>query len=186
MYPSGHEELAHAIARQGAVIAELPPGAPPLRHHFPLRNRLISGLSAAVVVVEARARSGSLITAEHALEQGREVLAVPGAVDAATSVGSNLLLRQGAPPALDASDVLRSLAGTAAAAPTPPSAARPTPTPSHPILRALLEEAATRDELARRLGCPSSKLARELLLLELEGRIVEDRDGRLRAVWDAS
>ena len=80
IYPAEHDTLASTIAGQGAVLSELPPGVPPLAYHFPLRNRLISGLSRAVVAVEAAEKSGSLITAGYALNQGREVLAVPGAV----------------------------------------------------------------------------------------------------------
>lgn len=190
VYPREHQALADEMTRAGAVVSELPPGAEPLKHHFPLRNRLISGLAEALVVVEARAHSGSRISAEHAAEQGREVLAVPGPIDAPTSEGPNLLLRDGAAPALDASDVLRALGrhdeaeawlrrrrrgagadGDAALAPE-----------ARALLAALRGAPATRDELAARLGLAPAALAPRLLALELDGRIAEDRAGRLRIV----
>lgn len=180
VHPPAHRSLAERIVQGGAVVSELSPGAPPLAHHFPLRNRLISGLSRAVVVVEARERSGSLITARHAADQGREVLAVPGPVDAPTSRGTNLLLRDGAAPALDASDVLRAI-GWCPVMPAPSGSEPPERLPAE--LRRLLEELpATRDELLRRLGLSPQQLAPRLLALELEGRLVEDADGRLRAL----
>ena len=183
VYPRGHAGLADEIAaRRGALLSELPPGAPPLAMHVPLRNRLISALAEAVVVVEARARSGSLITVEHAAEQGREVLAVPGPVDSPESEGPNRLLRDGAAPALDASDVLRAIGREPRRAPR----ARPPSEPREPEARelwlALRAQPATRDELAARLGLAPQELARRLLPLELDGRILEDRDGRLRVV----
>jgi DNA processing protein len=188
VYPEEHRALAAAIAVRGAVVSELPVGAPPAKHHFPLRNRLISGLARAVVVVEARARSGSLVTARHAADQGREVLAVPGPLDARTSEGTNLLLRAGAWPALDASDVLAAI-GPGAATPAERAAigparreAGPTPRDDDPIVRALHQEPATRDELGARLGWSAQRVARELLPLELDGRVAEDRDGRLRVI----
>jgi DNA processing protein len=95
-YPEGHLDLAAAISETGAVVSEFPFGTPPLKHNFPLRNRVISGLSLAVVVVEAEKRSGSLITARWAAEQGREVFAVPGNAGRATSSGANLLIKEGA------------------------------------------------------------------------------------------
>lgn len=181
VYPPRHAALARAIAAQGALVSEFPLGTPPLPHHFPLRNRLISGLSRAVTVIEARARSGSLITARHAADQGREVLAMPGPVEAPTSVGPNLLLRDGVRPVLDVTDVLRAMGTVAESLPS----ANPRRDPDHPVLRALRREPLTRDELARRLGRSAPELARDLVLLELEGRVAEDRDGRLRVVSDS-
>jgi len=179
VYPPEHRGLAQRIAASGAVLSELPPGVPPRAPHFPLRNRLISGLAEALVVVEARERSGSLHTVRHALEQGIDVLAVPGPVDAPTSAGPNRLLRDGAAPALDASDVLAALAAAPRAAPT-------RETPLEPALEALLAalrlEPGSPDALARRLGLTPQALAAPLLELELAGRIALDRDGRLRAI----
>jgi len=187
VYPAVHRELAARIARRGSVVSELPPGAPTRKAHFPLRNRLISGVSRAVVVVEARPRSGSLVTARHALDQGLEVLAVPGPVTAPTSEGTNELLTEGAAPARSADDVLRAI-GLDPPPPAPPAgdadrdAPRPRPGAEARVLSVLLEAPCTRDELARRLGLGAGALAALLLPLELDGCVAEDRDGRLRAV----
>jgi DNA processing protein len=211
VYPSEHGALADRIARQGAVVTEFAPATAPLAHHFPLRNRLISGLSSALLVVEARERSGSLVTAGHAANQGVDVFAVPGAIDAPTSRGTNRLLRDGASVALEPRDLLDELRRGGVWRPTPPAApqrrGRPRPAstraaPARPgqdedsgdrcsspdrartraILAALSDSPATRDELIRRLGRAPAQLALELLELELEGRVAEDRDGRLRVV----
>jgi len=182
VYPAAHRRLARQIAETGAVVTELPPGARPQRAHFPLRNRLISGLSRALLVVEARDRSGSLITVRHALDQGIDVFAVPGPVDAPTSAGPNRLLRDGALPALGAEDVLDVLAlapGPAAPREEPPSAVSPA---ARALLEVLARGPASRDELARALGHAPGAIAPAVLDLELEGRIARDRDGRLRIV----
>jgi DNA processing protein len=184
VYPARHRDLAERIARSGAVLCELPPGARPLRAHFPLRNRLISGLSRALIVVEARERSGSLITAHHALAQGADVFAVPGPVNAPTSRGSNRLLRDGAWPLLEAADVLDVLG--LPASPVAQDRPGPSPPPSGSdalaIVAALERAPASRDELGRALGHSPDRLALALLDLEIEGRIVRDRDGRFRVV----
>ena len=192
VYPAAHRRLAARIRERGALVSELPPGAPPRKIHFPLRNRLISGLSRAVVVVEARTRSGSLVTARHALDQGIEVLAVPGPVTAATSEGTNALLRDGAAPALSARDVLCAAGLEAECAAALEAECGPDPGPAAPhaalaapasaILAALRHHPATRDELGRRLALAPGALAVALLELELAGRVAEDRDGRLRAL----
>jgi DNA processing protein len=109
VYPAEHQELAREITRDGLVVSEFPPGAPPLPHHFPMRNRLISGLSSAVVVIEASENSGSLITASCALEQGREVMAVPGNVLSGRNTGGHALLRDGAKIVETADDIVREL-----------------------------------------------------------------------------
>jgi len=112
IYPRENRRLAAAIAREGALISEFLPGLQPEKYHFPLRNRLISGLAAGVVVVEAPEKSGALITADLALEQGRSVLAVPGNITSAASRGSNRLIQQGARPLLTPEDVLEELGWT--------------------------------------------------------------------------
>lgn len=109
VYPPEHIELYERIAANGAVISEAPPGAPPTRTCFPIRNRIISGLSLGVVVVEASEKSGALITADHALEQNREVFAVPGSVNSAQSKGSHRLLRDGAKLVESVDDILEDL-----------------------------------------------------------------------------
>jgi DNA processing protein len=200
VYPTRHRGLADGIRSRGALVTEFPPGTPPRAAHFPLRNRVISALSAAVLVVEARERSGSLVTARHAADQSVEVWAVPGPIDAPTSAGTNRLIADGCGVALSPEWVLEALAqrGVIPSAPAhrsppgkaaerPRSEASPQGLPSEVhgddgrILAALRESPCTRDELCRRLACEPRALARELLDLELAGCIAEDRDGRLRA-----
>jgi len=181
IYPRSHRELAGQIVGQGgSLVAEFAPGTPPLRYHFPFRNRIISGLCAAVVVVEARARSGSLLTVDHALRQGREVLAVPGPVDAANSEGPNLLLRAGAAPVLDVSDVFAA-AGLPAAPLAHRDASRPGADTVHPMLAALQAGPASPDELVAKLDADAATVARELVRLELEGSLALGADGRAYA-----
>ena len=179
--------------RRGAVVSEFPPGTPPLRPHFPLRNRLISGVASTVVVVEARDRSGSLITARHAADQGRDVYAVPGPISAPTSAGPNRLIRDGAGIVLGAAELLEELrrSGALPGRPAPRRGAlgrlregahRSLDGERGRILEALLHEPSTRDQLARHLERAPEQLAFDLLELEMEGRVAEDRDGRLRVV----
>lgn len=185
VYPPEHGRLAaRLVASGGAVASELPAGAPPRAAHFPLRNRILAGLAEAVVVVEARERSGSLVTARHAADRSVDVWAVPGPIDAPTSRGSNALLRDGAAVLLDVEDLLAALgvagAGRAAGPPGAPAAAAGSPG-ARAILEALEDGPLTRDALARRLGLPPETMAASLLELELGGRVASDRDGRLRA-----
>jgi DNA processing protein len=181
VYPPEHRTLADQIAESGAVMTELPLRTSPRRAFFPLRNRLISGLSAAVVIVEARERSGSLITASHAANQGRDVFAVPGPITAPSSQGTNRLLRDGAFVALGADEILDELGVVRGSRPRRREGGGPAG-PLREILDALTNEPASRDELTRRLGREIAQLSVELLELELDGRIEEDRDGRLRVV----
>jgi DNA processing protein len=110
IYPSVNRHLAKSIVEHGGmVISEFPPFTAPLRHHFPLRNRIISGLSIATIIIEASRKSGSLITANLALEQGREVLAVPGSIFTDQSSGTNMLIKQGATPVTSSEDILAAL-----------------------------------------------------------------------------
>jgi DNA processing protein len=180
VYPPAHRRLAQRIAGQGALVTEFPPGTPPLPAYFPLRNRLISALAEAVIVVEARERSGSLVTARLAADQGIDVWAVPGPLGAPTSAGTNRLIQQGAGLVIEASDVLEKL-GIAAPAPARAAAAPANPL-ARALLRALRRRPLARDELPAALGQPPSALAAAMLELELAGRVREDRDGRLRAV----
>jgi DNA processing protein len=192
VYPAHHRRLARRIADQGAVVTEFPPGSSPRPAYFPLRNRLISALSLAVLVVEARERSGSLTTAAHAAEQGVEVYALPGPLVAASSAGTNRLLRDGAGLALTPRDLLEELSRLAGGPPAPAPAApegrgagrcdAATSRGQRRIVAALRQEPLSRDALGRRLGCGPEQLALDLLELELAGRVVEDRDGRLRVV----
>jgi len=179
VYPEAHRGLAERIAGSGAVVSELPPGIGPRKHHFPLRNRLISGCSRALVVVEARARSGSLVSARHAADQNVAVLAVPGPIYAATSEGTNRLIRDGAAPLLEIDDVLEAAGLDVRSVPAGVQAERGG---LEERVRAALEEAPRdRDELARRLGCTARELAVAVLELEVAGRVAADpADGRLR------
>jgi DNA processing protein len=185
IYPARHLGLARRIECQGAVVSELPLGTHPLPWFFPLRNRLISGMASAVVIVEARERSGSLITAGHAANQGVDVFALPGPITAPTSAGPNRLLREGAYIALEAADILRELGIPVPAGETPAGSesARDSSqrtASERAILDSLEREPATRDELGQRLARAPERLALDLLELELEGQVVEERDGRWR------
>jgi DNA processing protein len=180
VYPAAHRGLAERIARQGAVLTEFPPGTPPLAPYFPLRNRLISALAEAVIVIEARERSGSLVTARLAADQSIDVWAVPGPLGAPTSAGTNRLIQSGAGLLIESGDVLAKL-GLAAPAPER-AASAPAGKLARALLRALARGGLTRDELPAALGQPPPALAAALLELELAGRVREDRDGRLRVV----
>ena len=148
----------------------------PAPWRFPARNRIVAGLAAATVVVEARERSGALITADLALEEGREVFAVPGEITSALSAGTNALLKLGASPLTCAADLLSCFGLEAAESPGVPP-----PGDSATVLSRLRESAAGADELARATGLPASAVARALVELELDGRVV-GADGLYRSV----
>ncbi|MEE3332400.1 MAG: DNA-processing protein DprA [Myxococcota bacterium] len=179
IYPAAHRELGGRIRTSGALLSEFAPGMEPRRPFFPLRNRIISALADAVWIVEARMRSGSLVTARHAADQGVDVLALPGPVGAPTSEGTNALLRDGARIVLDSEDLLDALGVETSAVPVPDSRS-PVERAGSAVLAALGHEPATRDELGRRLSLAPELLALELAELEIAGAIESDRDGRLR------
>ncbi|GHG94376.1 DNA processing protein DprA [Pseudodonghicola xiamenensis] len=188
IYPAENAGLAADIARQGLVLSEQPVGMTPQARHFPRRNRLISGLARAVVVIEAAARSGSLITARDALDQGRDVLAVPGHPFDARAAGCNMLIRDGATLVRNAEDVITAL-------PLPQTPAEPDqpPQPPAPQQRSLRETAAlhrqildrlgpspmAEDQLIRDLGTSPGRIGPALVDLELEGRIQRQAGGLL-------
>ena len=176
VYPPEHDGLARDIATSGVVTSELVPGTPPLPQFFPLRNRIISGLSRAVVVIEAGEKSGSLITARLALEQGREVLAVPGNVLSGRNRGAHALLRDGAKIVESADDILEEL-GMAA-----PSAARSTAKTTaagDPIVDCLIAgEPTDLDTIAERTGLTPTRLLPRLFELEMRGAVVRAGGGR--------
>lgn len=187
-YPRRHRTLRDSIRERGSVIAEELPGRQPEPWLFPKRNRLIAALCVAVLVVEAGERSGALSTARHAADLGREVLAVPGSIASEMTAGSNRLIRDGATPVLDAADILAAvpaLAGTAAArSPADPAAsARPA---ASSLAGRLLDLAAGGpvhpDELAARLAADPLRVARLITDLELSGRLVTTRTGRVQAL----
>ncbi len=175
-YPTENASLAMEIARTGVVVSEQLLGTPPLAHVFPRRNRIISGLAQMAVIVQGGGRSGSLITARWALEQGREVGAVPGFPGDYRSTGVNRLLRQGAHLVESASDVLTACPRLTARLVARVSA----DTADDPILLALGGDAVTLDELAQTLSLSPAETQRSLLELEMAGQISRDATGRYR------
>jgi DNA processing protein len=168
-YPAAHRELAHRIVEKGLIVSEYEPGTEPAPWRFPARNRIIAGLCRATVVVEARERSGALITADFALEDGREVMVVPGEITSAVSAGSNALLRLGATPVTATADVLEAYGiEILPPAPTTPGGL------AGVVLEQLSFGPASIDELARAIGTASGEIAAALIELELTGRVTED------------
>ena len=193
IYPSENAHLARDISLKGLLISEQPMGLAPQARHFPRRNRLISGLSIGLIVVEAVAKSGSLITARNALDQGREVLAVPGHPFDARASGCNMLIRDGATLVRSAADVLETLAPLAPDAPVlQPELSLNIPPPP-PERRGLAETAALHQQILSRLGpspLPEDQLIRDLaqpaatigpvlVELELDGKISRAAGGML-------
>lgn len=192
IYPAENTALAHDIARLGLRLSEQPMGLVPQARHFPARNRIIAGLARAVIVVEAAAKSGSLITAEAALAQGREVLSVPGHPFDARAAGCNHLIRDGATLIRSAEDVIEAIgpavAGTARAAPvaeemppTPPDL-RDVAALHRQILDRLGPSPVAEDQLIRDLGSSATAVAPALVDLELEGRIARQAGGLLARI----
>jgi DNA processing protein len=188
MYPPEHAPLAKAIdASRGAVVSELVPGTEPQQRFFPLRNRIISGLSRAVVVIEASEKSGSLITARCALDQGRDVLAVPGNVLSGRNRGAHALLKDGATIVESADDILEELGMSAANSGVSPPGAddRRGLTPERatsaadPVLDVLVPgEACDLDEISERSGMKSPALLPRLFDLEMQGLVRRAGGGR--------
>jgi len=185
-YPPAHGRLRTEIERAGCTVTECDPGTPPLRFAFPRRNRLIAGLCVGVVVVEAPARSGALITAQMAADDDREVFAVPGPVDLETSRGCHHLLREGAHLVEDAADVERVL-GRPSAAPSRAQADPRLPAPGSAarwILDRIDLEGTSRDALRTRWPGDEATWSEGLLALELAGLIRRLPAGRLaRTIW---
>ncbi len=177
IYPSRNRGLARRLLEKGSVISEYPPGVHARAFHFPIRNRIITGISRATIVVEATARSGSLVSARLAMEQGRELRVVPGNVDAPTSAGTNALLRDGCPPLLEADDILTELA---IAVPAKPRSTVPDEQKTS-IIKQLSDETAARvlaaldseprhvDDLAGACGLDEALVLEKLTALELDG-----------------
>ncbi len=166
VYPRAHTRLFRRIENEGVIVSEFPPGTPPKPEHFPIRNRVISGLAYGTVVVEATSRSGSLITARMAAEQGREVFAVPGSIFSAGSEGTHRLIQYGAKLVHDVNDILEELPGHLRVQQRPPEEPEP---PLRELLALLSRDEATHvDALAARANGP---VAESLLQLELEGWI---------------
>ena len=181
IYPPEHTQLAETISQSGAVISELPPGSPPLPHHFRARNRLISGLSRGVVVIEANDKSGSLITAGCALAQGKEVMVVPGTVFAGRNRGGHQLIRDGAALVETAEDVLAVLVGAAGAVPRGSEAIAPSGVEGaeDPVLAVLDPvEPLDLDEVVRLAAMSGGAVIARLAELELAGAVKRVSGGR--------
>jgi DNA processing protein len=172
VYPKKHLELAHHIAEKGLLISEFPLGTPPLTANFPKRNRIISGLTQGTLVVEGALKSGSLITARMAAEQGKDVFAIPGSIHSPQSKGCHLLIKQGAKLVESAQDILEEL--------RPPSgvprmatadAEDEAPACDSALLAALGFDLVSLDALQARTGLPTAVLQAELLALELDGQL---------------
>jgi DNA processing protein len=172
VYPPENKTLYGSIPRHGALITEFPLGTPPEARNFPIRNRIISGLSRGVVVVEAGVQSGTHITANYALEQGREVFAVPGPIDAPGSIGPNRWIQQGAKLIREVSDILEEFTGYNLPAPTAESPAE-TIRSEDPIIAQLSQTPLQLDELIRAAGLLTPEVMSRLTLLELQGLVRE-------------
>ena len=175
-YPASHRELAARIAERGLIVSEYAPGVEPAPWRFPARNRVIAGLARATIVVEARESSGALITSDLALEEGREVFAVPGEITSSLSAGSNALLRIGATPLTRAEDVLEALGVTPAEPPQAELGGE-----ADRMLARIRDGPATADELARASGLAAGDVSVLLSELELVGA-VREAEGVYRAV----
>ena len=186
VYPAANRALAHQLADVGCIISEYPLGTPAIAHNFPRRNRIISGLSLGVLVVEAAAQSGSLITARSALEQGREVFAIPGSIHSPLAKGCHQLIRQGAKLVESAQDILEELRWDSPALHTSQSGATQIAASnlSDPKLQSLLEnmghDALRVDQLVARSGLPVASVQAALLHLEMQGHIECLAGGQVR------
>ncbi|NOX91011.1 MAG: DNA-protecting protein DprA [Gammaproteobacteria bacterium] len=170
IYPTRHRELGYHIVEQGALVSEFPPGTPPIASNFPRRNRIISGLSLGTLVIEAALKSGSLITARLAAEQGREVFAVPGSIHNPLARGCHALIQQGAKLTMEVDDVLEELAPLASFV----IEREHTPTskntvPDHPFLEKMGFEPISIDALVERSGLTAEAVSSMLLTLEIQG-----------------
>jgi len=185
VYPHYHRDLAAFICESGALVSEFPPGTPPRRANFPQRNRIISGLSVGTLVVEAGLRSGALITARNAAEQGREVFAVPGSIHNPLSKGCHRLIRQGAKLAESARDITEELSGLlgglqqyAEPAPSPPVQESSLDPEYQALLETMGWDPVSIDLLVERTGLTADQVSSMLLILELDGRIQLLSSGR--------
>lgn len=190
IYPTGHRSLAVQIAEKGAIISEFPLGSPPIAGHFPQRNRIVSGLSLGTLVVEATARSGSLITARLATEQGREVFAIPGSIQSPTAHGCHLLLRNGAKLVETSTDILEEITAF-----QPLITSKSTKTlynsPKNQLeenewklLECMGFEAISIDTLVARTGLNVEHVASTLMILELAGHINSTPSGYSRVTYE--
>jgi DNA processing protein len=171
IYPPENRVLAEQMIEHGAVLSDYVPGTPPESSNFPPRNRIISGLSLAVIVVEAGETSGALITAEFAAEQGREIFAVPGNILAPQSKGTNKLIQQGAHPLLSASDIMQALNLTRVGQHKAARKALPADAVEAKLLETMGEEPLHVDEIRNQTGLPVEKVSATLIMMELKGMV---------------
>jgi len=171
VYPPRNRKLAERIVEQGALLTEFPLGTPPEGSNFPPRNRIISGLCLGVVVVEAGERSGSLITADYALSQGRDVFAVPGNIFRKKSVGTNKLIREGAIPVLSIQDILEELNLTMVSQQAEVREVIPADETEALLLEHISAEPTHIDEIRQKSGLPISKVSSTLAMMELKGMV---------------
>ncbi len=171
IYPPEHRGLAEQMMQRGAIVSDYAPGTPPDASNFPPRNRIISGLSLAVVVVEAGETSGALITAEFAAEQGREVFAVPGSILAPQSKGTNKLIQRGALPLLSASDLMQALDLTRMGEQKAARKILPADETEARLLNVLGSEPLHVDEIRNQADLPIEKVSAALVLMELKGMV---------------
>jgi DNA processing protein len=179
IYPGRHRDLAHKIAASGLLITEFPPGTPPKANHFPRRNRIISGLTLGVLVVEATSQSGSLITARLASEQGREVFAIPGSIHNPQARGCHTLIQQGAKLVGAAQDIIEEIGALTGVLTSPqPTIQETNSTADHDhdpeynlLFNALSFDPVSVDEIVTRTGLTAEVVSSMLLLLELEGHV---------------
>lgn len=180
LYPTKNARLARRISQQGAVISEFPPGSKPIASNFPRRNRIISGLSVGILVIEAAFRSGSLITARLAAEQGREVFAIPGSIHNPMSRGNHRLIREGACLIETTHDIvseLTSLLGSLVI-PSKPSKNHPSSTQNEPFMKFIDHDPVAIDTLISRSGLTAEHVSAMLSSLEIQGSIVALPGGR--------
>ena len=179
VYPARNQSLARDIAEHGCIISEFPLGTPALKENFPRRNRIISGLSRGCLVVEAAERSGSLITARLAGEQGRDVFAIPGSIHSPLSKGCHKLIKQGAKLVDDAHDILEELGLTTSAVRAAPPVSAPSSEVAQ-LLNCIGFDPCDMDTLASRSGLTAERLYAILLQMELDGRIASLPGGRFQ------
>jgi DNA processing protein len=171
VYPPEHRQLAEQVIANGALISDYPLGTPPEAHNFPPRNRIISGLSMATVVVEAGKRSGALITANYATEQGREVFAVPGSVLAPQSKGTNFLIQQGAHPLLESKEILEILELTLISEHRQARVVLPADATEAQLFAILSHEPKHVDEICAQADLPIEQVTATLAMMELKGMV---------------
>jgi len=171
IYPPSNRKLAEQIAEQGAVISEYPIGSPALKHHFPARNRIISGLALGVVVIEAAEKSGALLTAKHALEQNREVFALPGSIFSPTSTGPHNLIKLGAKLVVNANDILEELNLKNLTEQIQARQIIPDNEDEAIILKLLSDEPTHIDKIAHGAKMDIARVNAALVLMEIKGKI---------------